>query len=114
MSNKTSLNIVVHVNDETLMDASRVPSSDTDFVSVKVGPDVNVLLFNSAQAKAFIQAVMDARRILRTIEAEVEDAEMTRALYEDEDDEDYGPYCTDDNPCDECLAYNDEYEYGRY
>lgn len=70
MVKKTTLNIVVHVNDETAIESGRVPSNDTDFVSLKVGPEISVLLFNTAQATALANAAVEAFRILSQIETD--------------------------------------------
>lgn len=103
MVKRTSLNIVIHVNDETIIEPGRVPSSDTDFVSVKVGPDVSILLFTPAHAKALADAAVEAFRILKQIETDEEAAAMASAW----DDSDFVD-CTPDNPCQEC---SDTFEY---
>lgn len=134
MVKKTTVNIVVHVNDETVTESVRVPSSDQDFVALKVGPDVSVLLFNSEQAKTLANAAVAGFAILKDIEAVAEakefsqflnsavsnsddawvpvDPELERLLAEEEDYPDWTfTDCSEDNPCSECLAdMNDSYE----
>ena len=129
MEKRTTLNIVVHVNDETILNAGRVPSADTDFVSLKVGPDVSVLLFTPAQARALVDAAVIAFGILKTIEAEaeinsiwgegtVEESEYNSWLQSGRsEDDDYNPpinsllNCTDENPCHLCVDYQEQEDY---
>jgi hypothetical protein len=123
MEKRTTLNIVVHVNDETIINAGRVPSADTDFVSLKVGPDVSVLLFTPEQARSLADAAVTAFALLKTIESEkeinsiwgdgtVEESEYNAWLQDgdtDEDDYDYPEYsCTDGHPCNLCVEYGTE------
>ena len=114
MSDKTTaLNVLVQVNDETEISVNRVPSADTDFTSLKIGPQTSVLLFNTSQVKKLIDVAMEALRILRTIEGEVEDAELARSMNEPDDYDDYdyryeNDYeyedCTIDSPCSMCQS----------
>lgn len=125
MEKKTTVNVIVHVNDETVTSASRVPSTDQDFVSMKIGPDVSVLLFTPAHAKAVADAAVTAFGLLKTIEAESEinniwgDGTVTESeynswiqdAYSDEVEFDYADYsCTIERPCNLCSEGYLDYE----
>lgn len=112
MSNDSVLNIQIHLKDESEIVVHRVPSTERDFVSLKLGWQTSVLLFNSDQAMALSKAVMDAYSILKNIELDDEEVDFS-----DIDDTDcscsacqeyeYTPEenCTDDSPCSLCLSY---------
>lgn len=80
MVKKTTLNVNVHVNDETVIKASRVPSADTDFVSLNVGFEVSLFLFDTAQAKLLADAAVEAFRILSQVEADVKAKEFAKSM----------------------------------
>lgn len=89
----TTVNINVHVKDDTKITASRVASDVKDFVSVKFDWDVNILIFTSEQAAALILAVEDAMTILKEIEGKdilddmmVAGRNWIRSIYEDDRD----------------------------
>lgn len=103
MTTKPTMTINVHVKDDTWTGAHRVPSSDKDFVSLSIGPDLSILLFNSMQAQALIQSAISAHRILKTIELDIEEALMIANFDDKEDD---SVVCTIDNPCQSCLEFN--------
>lgn len=98
MGKDPSLSIQVLLNDETEIESHRVPSGSEDFVSLKLGGQVSVLLFNSNQAITLAKAAVDANRILKTIELEIEEAELISAW----DDDDEYLNCTIENPCSDC------------
>lgn len=103
MGKDPHLNIQIHLNDEFEYETHRVPSGSQDFVSLKLGGQASVLLFNSSQAIILAQAAVDAHRILKTIELEMYEDEMTNVW--DEDVEEYVD-CTIDHPCRNCLVNN--------
>lgn len=112
---KPTLNIVVHVNDETSMGASRVPSGLEDFVSVKVGPDVSILLFNHAQAKVLADAAVEAFRILMQIEVDEKAAELTKSMVDNtvdymRVDTSGWDNCSVENPCQDCQDHPEYFE----
>lgn len=102
MSKDPNFNVNVHLNDEVLIEAQRVPSELQDFVSLKFGWPFSIFIFNSSQAKTLGQAAMNAFRILKTIELEDEEAEMNRAWAEADDDEYMN--CSIEHPCRDCIA----------
>lgn len=102
----------IHTEDSTKMDATRIPSGGTDFVSVGIG-SASVFLFNTAQAKALGEAVAEAYNLLRQIELEkVNIAPEFNQPWSTSD----VVRCTITNPCDDCLEiearqYEPDYEY---
>lgn len=104
MTKDPTLGIQVHVTDETKIEASQVPSDQKDFVSVKFGWHVSVLLFNSAQAKTLADAAIEAYGLLMKIETDTKASELVSAWdSEDEYDDEEGYDCTIENPCSLCL-----------
>ncbi len=116
MDRNPGISMNIHVKDDTRFESQRVPSTDIDFVALKLGWEVGVLLFTSAQAKALAEAADDAYFTLRSIEAEKEREVRTASRindysdYADPADPD-GVICTIENPCEGCREYNDDYEY---
>lgn len=121
MATKPTLNMIVHVNDETVISSSPVPSTDAEFVSVKVGPDVSILLFNPAQARALADAAVEAFRLLKQMEVESEaesiwgNGTVTESEYDTwiESGQDGTINCSIEDPCQDCIdtmGYADEDE----
>lgn len=104
----------IHTEDSTKMDATRIPSGGTDFVSVGIG-SASVFLFNTAQAKALGEAVAEAYNLLRQIELEkVNIAPEFPQPWTTARDDSY-IRCTIENPCDDCLEINSrQYEPDDY
>lgn len=138
MAKEPTFTVYIHVNDDVKMGASRTPSGDSDFVSIHLGNQASILLFNVGQAKALIDAAEDAFYILRTVEDEKAraerarvrnypvrevDTELERLLAEEEEIErrtryDYeseiGSNCSIENPCPGCQEYLDAQAQDNY
>lgn len=75
MSNRTLVTVNVHCNDSTEFAAELI----TDFVSLRVGADVDLFIMNSAQAFALQKAAMDAVEILKEQEVGPKVGQMMEA-----------------------------------
>lgn len=112
--------INIHLNDDVVVESVRIGSSDTDFVSFRLGSQASVFVMNTDQAKALIDAAEEAFYILRTIEDEKARAERARArevtprYVLDNEETDYDSQCTIDNPCPGCQDYLDSTSQAGY
>lgn len=64
----TSLTVNVHINDETTFEAQKI----SDFVTLRVGSEVDLFLFDPEQALKLYKAVGAAFIILHTVVAQNE------------------------------------------
>lgn len=92
----------VHLKDDTKFEVRRIPSSDTDWVSLGIGRQSSLFVMNVDQAKALVDAAEETYFMLRAIADEKARTERARN-------------CSDVNPCPGCQEYlNKQDNYYNY